>query len=353
MPLDIKDPLVQMKITSAVCSFVAISTTVYRLFVRRGRLWADDAWALFSMMVLFVQIASVFMHVPNPDKISKVNRVAAYYLMATSFYTIIWSARLSILFSIIRLDPSERRRRRLLWIGVLFFLVLVFLICQLFWVCEPEPKWKDMRSPQCTLNKQVAICQLVSDIIADLILIIAPLKLLSGLEDVGLRHRLMVIFSTCIVTTIVSLVHAAYILTLGGVKVVIAALVEDCVSLIVCNIPVVVTAAIRIREESQQAKSRKTGAMSTMLHFATRVFSQKDTTSTFPSPTAYVTTVHLDDLSTGITSTTLSSNNLKDEVRDDTQSFGKSGPHDPFSIQVHDVDEELGNNAKYGSRSMI
>ncbi len=153
------------------------------------------------------------------------------------------SARLSILFSIIRLDPSERRRRRLLWIGVLFFLVLVILICQLFWVCEPEPKWKDMRSPQCTLNKQVAICQLVctsmiyigaidvlmywaADVIADLILIIAPLKLLSGLEDVGLRHRLMLIFSTCIVTTIVSLVHAAYILTLGGVKVVIAALVE-------------------------------------------------------------------------------------------------------------------------------
>lgn len=66
----------------------------------------------------------------------------------------------------------------------------------------------------------------VADVIADLILIIAPLKLLSGLEDKGLRHRLMVIFSTCIVTTIVSLVHAVYILKLGGTKVVVAALVE-------------------------------------------------------------------------------------------------------------------------------
>jgi hypothetical protein len=50
--------------------------------------------------------------------------------------------------------------------------------------------------------------------------------LLSGLEDKVLRRRLMVIFSTCIITTIVSLVHAAYILTMGGVKVVIAAIVE-------------------------------------------------------------------------------------------------------------------------------
>lgn len=38
--------------------------------------------------------------------------------------------------------------------------------------------------------------------------------------------RLMVIFSTCIVTTIVSLVHAVYILNYGGKKVVIVALVE-------------------------------------------------------------------------------------------------------------------------------
>jgi hypothetical protein len=66
----------------------------------------------------------------------------------------------------------------------------------------------------------------LADIIADLILIIAPLQLLQGLQDKQLRRRLMLIFSTCIVTTIVSLVHAAYILKLGGPKVVVAALVE-------------------------------------------------------------------------------------------------------------------------------
>src|ERR1700722_6622255 len=66
----------------------------------------------------------------------------------------------------------------------------------------------------------------LADVIADSILIFAPLKLLKGLSDPILRRRLIVIFSTCIVTTIVSLVHAAYIITDGGVKVLIAALVE-------------------------------------------------------------------------------------------------------------------------------
>jgi len=48
-----------------------------------------------------------------------------------------------------------------------------------------------------------------------------------------------------VVTTVVSLVHAAYIITTGGIPVVISALVEDCMSLTVANLPVVATASLR------------------------------------------------------------------------------------------------------------
>ena len=46
-------------------------------------------------------------------------------------------------------------------------------------------------------------------------------------------------------TTIVSLVHAAYIISRGGIPVIISALVEDCMSLTVANVPVVATASFR------------------------------------------------------------------------------------------------------------
>ncbi|KAF8996401.1 hypothetical protein BDZ89DRAFT_1258385 [Hymenopellis radicata] len=179
----------------------------------------DDTWAGFAVAVLLAQIAGVFVHIPNPSEYAgqyKIIQIAACYVLATSFYTIVWSSRLSILFSIIRVHPDEQQRRRFRWIAALFIVVPVILICQLFWVCEPEPRWKYMLSPQCVLNKQVAICQLVSDVVADLVLLIAPLKLLSCIQDAGLRRRLMVIFSTCIVTTVVSLTHASYILTFGA-----------------------------------------------------------------------------------------------------------------------------------------
>ncbi|KAF9465586.1 hypothetical protein BDZ94DRAFT_1306937 [Collybia nuda] len=273
--LDIGDPLIQIKITSSVCSAFAIGTTIHRVVIRWGRLQADDGWALFSMFTLLIQIAGVFMHVPDPTRLSHLSRVASYYLMATSFYTIIWSARLSILFSIIRVDSSDNRKRLLKLVAVLFSVVCIVLIAQLYWVCEPQPKWKDLPSPQCTLNKQIAICQLVSDVIADSILLVVPLKLLQGVQDRQLRLRLMVIFSTCIVTTVVSLVHAVYILNHGGKKVIISALVEDCFSLIICNIPVVFTSVIRLRERHRN----KTTYKSTLLKFCSRLQGRHTTVS--------------------------------------------------------------------------
>lgn len=66
----------------------------------------------------------------------------------------------------------------------------------------------------------------IADVIADLILMLAPLRLFAILRDNWVRYRLIVIFSTCIITTVVSLVHAVYILTTGGSNVIISALVE-------------------------------------------------------------------------------------------------------------------------------
>ncbi|KAJ7663873.1 hypothetical protein DFH06DRAFT_335250 [Mycena polygramma] len=244
--LDANNPLVQLKITSATCSFFALGTTIYRLYKRRGRLWADDAWALLAFISLIVQVVAVFLHLPEPNNLPQSTRVAVYYSMAATFYVTIWASRLSILFSIVRIDPSVTRRRRLFWIAFAFVAACLFLLSQLFWVCEPDPSWKKASNPQCHLTRVVAICQLVTDVVADSILLLAPLPLFRNLSDKALRNKLTLIFSTCVVTTIVSLVHAAYILTNGHIKVLISAVVEDSFSLIVANIPVVVTTMIDV-----------------------------------------------------------------------------------------------------------
>ncbi|KAF5363119.1 hypothetical protein D9757_011715 [Collybiopsis confluens] len=191
-------------------------------------------------MTQMVMFSGAFVHITHSSP--KLSMVAAYYMMASAFYSVVWFARLSILFSIIRIHPDEIMRQRLYVVGFLFFLTHAFLVSQLYWVCEPEPSWKQEESPQCELPKQVVICQLVTDVIADSILVIVPLRLIQTLIDTRLRRRLTVIFSTCLITTAVSLVHAAFILVHAGPQEVMAAITEDCVSLIVCNVPIIASA---------------------------------------------------------------------------------------------------------------
>ncbi|THU96102.1 hypothetical protein K435DRAFT_665124 [Dendrothele bispora CBS 962.96] len=96
---------------------------------------------------------------------------------------------------------------------VAFLIIWAILDAQVWWTCERQPGWKDREIAQCMLGKDVAIAQLITDCVADLILIIAPVYLLSTLRTMrSLRIRLMVVFSSTIFTTIFSLVHAYAIL---------------------------------------------------------------------------------------------------------------------------------------------
>ncbi|KAJ7027911.1 hypothetical protein C8F04DRAFT_964691, partial [Mycena alexandri] len=253
-------------VASVVCSSVAILTTVHRLLIRRSRLWADDVrCAIFSTCILVLQVASVFLHADMAPSMNRSTRIAAYYLMSITFYSIIWSARLSILFSIIRIDPNGTRCRLLLGVALVFLGACLILIGQLFWVCErAENPWKDSVTPQCPLSSQVVIFQLISDVVSDTILSVAPLQLLVYLEDKVLRRRLCIIFSTCIITTIVSVVHAALILTGGGPDVLVAAV--DSISLIVCNLPIIITASLRLC-----SNETPTSPTTSLMRFATDV----------------------------------------------------------------------------------
>ncbi|KAH6915740.1 hypothetical protein BKA70DRAFT_469072 [Coprinopsis sp. MPI-PUGE-AT-0042] len=97
---------------------------------------------------------------------------------------------------------------------------------------------------------------------ADFLLLMVPLHSLVVLQDHRLRTRLMMIFSTCIVTAVVSVMHAVFILTSDGPEVIIVALVESSVALVVCNVPVIATSIFDLsatsaaRSASNQSESQ-------------------------------------------------------------------------------------------------
>jgi hypothetical protein len=69
---------------------------------------------------------------------------------------------------------------------------------------------------------------LIADVIADFVLLTSSLRLFLVIQDKVLRFRLSCLFSTCVITTAISLVNSSFILTSGGLKVVLIAIVEVC-----------------------------------------------------------------------------------------------------------------------------
>lgn len=61
-----------------------------------------------------------------------------------------------------RIDPDPSRRKYHIGASTAFFLAMLALIGQLFWVCETTKGWKAMAKPQCRLGDSVAISQLTS-----------------------------------------------------------------------------------------------------------------------------------------------------------------------------------------------
>ncbi|KAJ7847067.1 hypothetical protein B0H13DRAFT_1907441 [Mycena leptocephala] len=182
---------------------------------------------------------------------NNISNITAYYFMGTTFYLII---------CIIRIEPSAQRRRLLFWVAAAFVAAALFLLGQMFWICESDHSAEYYAYVACVK----------ADVISDSILLLAPLLLLRNLIDKSLGRKLTLLFSTCVVTTIVSLVHAAFILRDEDMKILISAIVEiqDCLSLVVANIPVVITTTIDIVGEPHQVQTGKSVQLTSVFWFS-------------------------------------------------------------------------------------
>ena len=145
-------------------------------------------------------------------------------------------------------------------------------------------------------------------------------------------------------TTIVSLVHAAYIITEGGFPELISALVEDCMSLTVANVPVVAAASIRCISgtKSLDANDDDDGQRWSGLKFRTRTTRPPGATTHWSTgfwPSRGVVSV---GVTTETTSTTLDATKGALPV----YSVGGLGPGEMFAGAK--MDRELDENARRG-----
>ncbi|KIJ69179.1 hypothetical protein HYDPIDRAFT_105770 [Hydnomerulius pinastri MD-312] len=213
----------------------------FRLWI--GRFWWEDGWAVVAFCCGMTTLVSVWVYLTTVGEISGI----AYWTYTFAFTCVVWAVRISIILSITRIVYLTLHLRRITQgIAVFFALMWGGLVAQKGWQCGSDLTWFYVPSSTggvaCHLTRPMAIFELGTDCVADILLIASSIK---GLRKVGLtpkqRRMMITIFSSSMIMTLVSIFHAttqlARIYTLTS----IATDLEVAFCLIVCNLLVAVT----------------------------------------------------------------------------------------------------------------
>jgi len=214
-------------------------------------------------------IICVYLFEQPPATIDPRTWFMAYYGAVVTFNSVVWLARISLVFTAVRIAAFRHQKMCFIAVAILFGIIYIVLVAQIFWLCEPQPDWKTADPPQCDLGLQRSITEICTDVCADIFLLMLPIYIFMRTRlERPTRIRLLLLFSTCALLTVVSVVQDVLILVAGGTREVFASMFEDAFALIVCNIPVVGTALINLVERKRAGATSHSGlsAMSDSPH---------------------------------------------------------------------------------------
>ncbi|KAJ8582511.1 hypothetical protein M405DRAFT_561386 [Rhizopogon salebrosus TDB-379] len=258
-------------VAGSISHSIAILCTIFRLGYRvwTGHFWWEDVWAALALIADVVCLACIW-----------VNYKISSWVFAVVFTCVVWPARLSIIFFIVRLANRPAQRQIALLIAASFACMWCALLAQKLTICNIQ---------SCKMNKPFALSQLITDVIADVVLVAAPLVLW---RDIGLsRNRRILIlsaFGASLLITAVTIPHNIMLMSFQGGTTIIFAHVKAALSLVICNLLVIVSFVYRVcRKEAVDLDQSFTshGLFTTVLQLpsstnpGTLAFGQDETTS--------------------------------------------------------------------------
>ncbi|KAL4073623.1 hypothetical protein J3A83DRAFT_4158765 [Scleroderma citrinum] len=273
-------------VVAIVCHSTAVASTVVRLAYRwwMARFWWEDGWAALACVFDIVGLVSAVMVPPRLDMQSWGPIAVISGWMATlSLAAVVWAARFSVLFSIVRVgNPSKALKWTTTAIGCSFVIMFLVIEGQRLEVCV---------NVQCRVFKSTAISQLISeyvtlndfprilddfssgwiflfyisfnhilichayyaaDVIADLCLVALPIRLLRGTKLSWMKRILIQsTFSASMCITIVTIIHSVVLLKDTSSGNLLFGHFKAALSLLICNLLVIVTFIYRVCHKSK------------------------------------------------------------------------------------------------------
>ncbi|KAH7915927.1 hypothetical protein BJ138DRAFT_996759, partial [Hygrophoropsis aurantiaca] len=229
-------------VVNTVLQGIAILLTFWRLWYR---LWirkfgCDDAWAALASMCGLGCVVSGQVYLYESNKAP----IFAFWVYLLAFPCVVWTVRMSILYSITRLIPSPTTSSRISRSFMALFLLLWgLLILQKAYKCGSNHCWYTSPSRTCQLPHIMYIYELGTDIISDFILVMLPLRMLWNIKFPGKTQRKLILstFSASIVVSLVSVFRVVCRVMEIHSLIVTATEYEVISCLVVCNLLVAVT----------------------------------------------------------------------------------------------------------------
>ncbi|KAG2069005.1 hypothetical protein BDR04DRAFT_1056138 [Suillus decipiens] len=223
----------QLSVVGSVLHGIAIVCTVFRL-VYRGwmrHLWWEDAWAALALIADVTCLACIW-----------VDTLLSSWIITVAFTTVLWAARMSVIFSIIPIanhSESKIHKRVISLVVVCFGCMWTALLVLKINICKFD---------SCRMGKSVGISHLVTDIIADITLVVVPLYLLG---TIGHPRSSMIlvqfVFGASLLVLAFTIPHSVLLLhDIFNTNALMFAHIKVAFSLIICNLLVIVTFLYRV-----------------------------------------------------------------------------------------------------------
>ncbi|KAG2115627.1 hypothetical protein DEU56DRAFT_174474 [Suillus clintonianus] len=223
----------RLAVAGSVSHGIAILCTIFRLVYRAWtrHLWWEDAWAALALISDTVCLMWIWIHTP-------VHFPA--WTFGVVFASVVWAARMSIIFSIIRIaHPSCSKIHK--WIT---YFIAVSFACM--WAAMLVQKVKTCIYA-CQMTQSVAVSQMITDVIADVSLIVVPVQLW---KNVGLSRNgkilILASFGASLLITVIAIPHSIMLFQSTTEATLIIAHVKAALSLVICNVLVIITLAYRV-----------------------------------------------------------------------------------------------------------
>ncbi|KAG2362505.1 hypothetical protein BDR07DRAFT_1406763 [Suillus spraguei] len=248
------------------CTIVLTSWRLWYKIIQQCWWW-EDVWAAIALVATIICEVSIWIFSGTPmDSKTGDGPVIASWLLMINFTIGLWSSRLSMLCSIIRLSSPTRIRTVAYWAAAAFGAVAIALLVCKGWFCASHHDWEGITPLSCSLPSSVGIAQVIADFLSGMILVILPAQILHRAK-LPRNQRIMIlsVFSGSLITTLLSIVHAVFFIQADVILKILTAQLEMTISVIVCDLLPIVTCLYKFLRSKDDFSHRRYSAGSMFL----------------------------------------------------------------------------------------